>query len=232
MKRGIILFPLILFILSSCALFKLQYTTYSASYTIPLSKVERPKEASTRYGQPKIDTHPSEKYKYIFEDNMVRVLWLVDGINISFSIQNKTDQSIKIPWDEAAFVDEKSKSHRVIHSGVIYKDRAKPQAPSIIARKAFLEDFVYPSDYLYWKEGSGYSEGRWENKPLFVSLDYHGTYTKGNYPTFESFEQAAKSNVGKSIQVLLPLQIEDVINDYIFTFVVENVTCSQETKTR
>jgi hypothetical protein len=161
---------------------------------------------------------------------MVRVLWLVNSLNISFSIQNKTDHSIKIPWDEAAFIDAKGSSHRVMHSGVKYTDRANPQAPSIIARKASIEDIVFPADYVYWREGSRYSPGRWEEKPFFVSTDFHGTYTKGDYPSLESFEQAAKSNIGKSIQVLLPLQIEDVINDYIFTFVVENVTCSQKTE--
>jgi hypothetical protein len=31
-------------------------------------------------------------------------------------------------------------------------------------------------------------------------------------------------NVGKAYQVLLPLQIEDVINDYIFSFRVENIS--------
>ena len=235
MKPSIIVILIMLFGLSSCMppnySTKSTYTYYSADYSISLSKVERPEKATMRYGQQKIDTISSDKYRYIFEDDMVRVLWLVSGRNISFSIQNKTDHSIKIPWDEAAYIDSKGSSHRVMHSGVKYTDRQSPQAPSIIARKTSIEDIVFPKDYVYWKEGGRYSAGSWEEIPFFVSSDFHGTYVTGDYLTFTSFEQAAKSNIKKSVQVLLPLQIEDVINDYIFTFVVENVTATQKTET-
>ena len=60
-------------------------------------------------------------------------------------------------------------------------------------------------------------------------MDFHGSYLTGKYPSFTSFEQDAKSKIGKTIQVLLPLQIEDIINDYIFTFTVDDVSCSEKT---
>lgn len=238
MKQRLILFPLIImFILPSCVPKQYDfsppprttYTTYEASYSISLSKVERPEKSSKRYGQQKIETissTESNKYKYVFEDNMVKVFWIVTNRDISFSIQNKTDYSIKIPWDEAVFVDEKRSSHRVIHSGVKYSETANPQTSSIIARKTSIEDTVFPVDYIVWLEGSK----EWVNKPFFLTGDLHGPYSPGKYATYESFEEAAKSNIGKTIQVLLPLQIEDVINDYIFSFSVENATCKQETK--
>jgi len=206
------------------------YTYYSAIYKLSLSKVERPKKATSRYGQQKINiiSDSSNKYRYIFEDNLVKIFWAVSSRTIAFSIHNKTSHSIKIPWDEAAFIDEKGSSHRVMHSGVKYTDRAITQASSIIARKASIEDIVFPTDYVNWEEGSSYSAGRWKEKPFFMDIDFHGKISTGNYLTFSSFEQDAKSNIGKTIQVLLPLQIEDVINDYIFTFTVDDVLCSQK----
>lgn len=203
----------------------LKSTTYSASYNMSLFKVERPEKATQRYGAQKVDTlSGGSKYKFSFEDNLVKILWLAGSRNIAFSLENKTDHSIKIPWDEAAFVDERGRSHRVMHAGVKYNDREKPQAPSIVVRKGTLEDIVFPTDYVRWQEGSRYTSGRWDEDPLLLDFDYHGTYLKGTYPTFASFDSAVKSNIGKTYQVLLPLQIEDVINDYIFTFRVESVS--------
>ena len=178
-----------------------KYTVYSAHYSISLFKVERPEKATQRYRVQKIDTLTEKKYRYSFEDDLVKALWSVSGSNISFSIQNKTDHSIKIPWDEAAFIDESGSSHRVMHAGVKYTDRQQPQAPSIIARKASIEDLVFPTDYVEWKEGSRYTSGKWDEKPFFEDFDFHGDYTPGNYPTFESFDRVVKSNIGKSIQV-------------------------------
>ncbi|MDR3598513.1 hypothetical protein [Clostridium sp.] len=200
------------------------HTIYWANYSFSLSKVERPEKATQRYGLQKIDVLSSDKYSSYFEDDLVKVLWSVSVSNVSFSIQNKTDHSIKIPWDEASFIDANGSSHRVMHIGVKYVDRQQPQAPSIIARKASIEDLVFPTDYVTWEDG------QWEEQTFFPRADYHSDYSKGTYPTFDSFNFATKSNIGKSIQILLPLQIEEVVNDYIFTFKVDSVLTSQETK--
>ena len=226
--------PVLLLFLSSCIppinSTESTYYSFSADYKMSLIKVERPEKASSRYGQQKIDTlSGNDKYGFVFEDDMVRVLWNVNSHSIAFSIQNKTDHSIKLPWDESAFIDQNGSSHRVMHSGIKYTDRANPQAPSIIARKTSIEDIVFPTDYVSWEEGSDYSAGDWKESSFFPDHDFHGTYLAGTYPTFYDFESAAKSQIGKTYQVLLPLQIEDVINDYIFTFKVDSVTCSQRT---
>jgi hypothetical protein len=203
--------------------------TYKAEYQISLIKVERPEKASARYGLQKVDAVTADdKYKYSFEDDMVKILWFVGSRQIGFLIQNKTDYSVKIPWDEAAFVDESGRSHRVMHSGVKYTDRDKSQPPSVIVRKGSIEDIVFPTDYVSWESGSRYSAGSWDERPLFLNNDYHGEYSKGKYSSFNDFKKAVQNNIGKQIQVLLPLQIQDVVNDYIFTFNVDAVTASTD----
>lgn len=206
--------------------------TYSASYDLSLNKVERPEKATQRYGSQKVDTvSNNSKYRFVFEDDLVRIFWLADSRNIAFSLENKTDHSIKLLWDEAAFVDENGRSHRVMHSGVKYNDKEKSQAPSIVVRKGSLEDIVFPTDYVSWLDGGGYMAGSWIEKPFFPSSDYYsgyGKYSTGKYASFASFDSTVKSYVGKTYQVLLPLQIEDVINDYIFTFKVDDVTAKQD----
>ena len=205
-------------------------TTYTADYDISLSKVERPEDASERYGNQVIESLDAEKYQYYYEDDLVKVLWVVNSSNIAFSLKNKTDNSIRIPWDEGAFIDEDGSSHRIMHSGIKYTDRNQPQAPSIVARQASIEDIVVPSSYVEWSEGGQYSAGEWVTKPLLPDFDYHDNYSSGDQTSFEEFERTVKSKVDKSIQVLLPLQIEDVVNDYIFTFEVLSASASQKTE--
>ncbi len=205
-------------------------TTYKATYEFSLTKVERPVKATKRFGKQKVDILKSDsKYKYFFEDNLVKVLWVVTNTQILFRIENKTDYSIKIPWDEAAYVDKNGSSHRVMHSGVKYTNRDAPQPPSVIVRRGSLEDIVFPTDYVRWNSGSRYTSGSWVEDPLFLDYDFHSSYSKGNYSTFDDFNEAVTSNEGKQIQVLLPLQIQDVINDYIFTFTVISAKAEGET---
>jgi hypothetical protein len=113
-----------------------------------------------------------------------------------------------------------------MHSGVKYTDREQPQAPSIVVRKGTVEDIVFPTDHVQWKKNN------WDETPLFVDFDFHSNYGPGTYPTFNAFANAVRSNVGKTYQVLLPLQIEDVINDYIFSFRVDNVQAKQDSTSR
>lgn len=207
------------------------FTTYKADYQISLTKVERPEKAGNRYGPQKVDAVTTDqKYRFVFEDDMVRILWFVGSTRISFLLQNKTDYSVKIPWDEAAYVDEAGRSHRVMHSGVKYTDRDRPQPPSVIVRKGSIEDIVYPTDYVSWSSGTRYSAGSWDEKPLFLAMDFHGQYLKGQYSSLQEFENAVNRNIGKQIQVLLPLQIQDVIHDYIFTFTVDKASVSQDVR--
>lgn len=141
---------------------------------------------------------------------------------MAFSLENKTEQSIKIPWDEAAFIDESGRSHRVMHAGVKFDDREKPQAPSVVVPRGLLKDIVAPTDYVHWREGTKQTAGRWEEKCLLPDFVFHGSSLKGEYATFADFENAATSKVGKTIQVLLPLEIEEVVNGYVFTFQIDS----------
>jgi hypothetical protein len=207
-------------------------TGYMAVYSFSLQEVERPEKADQRYGSKTIDIlNNDKKYKFYFEDEMMRISWDVNVMSISFSLQNKTEHSIKIPWDEAAYVDENGRSHRVLHGGVKYSDRGQPMPPSVITRMSIFEDTVFPADYIDWNKGSGYSAGNWSKKSLFSpTLDIICKLSKGVYWSFEDFDKAAKSNIGKTFQVLIPVQIENTVNEYIFIFKIEDVSTRKEMK--
>lgn len=197
---------------------------YRAKYTFSLFKVERPEKSSQRYGSQKIDTLSEKTYKFYFEDDLVRTLWSVSNRSIAFSIKNKTEHSIKILWDDAAFIDQTGSSHRVVHSGIKINQRQQQQAPSIIARQSSIEDNLFSTDHV--TETTLTNTG-WIEVPFFVEY-YYSTNPEKTFATFEDFDRFVKSNVGKTIQALLPLQVEEVINDYIFSFKVVNVTTTTE----
>lgn len=186
------------------------YMHFKAEYDISLIEVERPAKAKQRYGDQKIEKSQEEGIsKYYFEDDMVRILWLPSADKIEFILNNKTDHSIKIAWDEASFVDAMGRGHRIMHSGVKYNDRNNPQPPTVVVRHGSINDIVFPTDYVSW------SSTEWNKLPLLSNSQRGG-------------RDELKANIGKTLQVLLPLQIEDVVNDYIFTFKVNGAEVTQE----
>jgi hypothetical protein len=196
-----------------------EQVVHNLQYDIVLEEVQRPSEATELYGEQTLSTTQEEGYEYKMEDGMIKILWLPSPAVLEFLLENKTDSSIKIIWNDAAYVCEKGDSHRVIHSGVKYSQRNRHQLHSDIGQKSTLKDYIYPADYMSytddnWVERPWWS-GRWEGRPLLPNSQ------KGGDP--QEFLDSAKSYIGKTIQVLLPIRIEDVTYDYTFTFKVKDV---------
>jgi hypothetical protein len=124
---------------------------------------------------------------------------------------------------DAKFVDENGLSHSVIHSGISYNERFNAGPPTVLARKSVKEDFIHPADYVQLQEAqSGKSDQRpakWERKPLLPNQ------SKGSAGELKA---KAESFVGKTLQVRLPLQIEGIQMDYIFTFKINKVNIAEE----
>jgi len=190
---------LISLLLSSC---------YYGSYTIKLQQVERPENAKERWGNSKIVNFEEEgETKYSYEDDMIYIVWLPLSTQFSFTMKNKTNHSIKIIWDEAVYVDQNGSSGRVMHSGVKYIDRSNPQPPTIVVKNANISDMIVPVDNIYYSDG-------WNTIPLFPN--------QAN--SEEELQSKANKYIGKEVKILLPLKIEDTVNEYIFTFKIEDFT--------
>jgi hypothetical protein len=188
-------------------------TMDTVKYDIGLSAVERPENAKAGYGEQKIVTLQEEDAtKYSFEDDLIRIVWTATPEQLVFDLTNKTNHSIKIIWDKAVYIDENGNSERVMHSGVTYANRNNPQPPTTVARLATISDLVFPTENVDWVGGP---YGGWRIKPLFPTSSVSGTS--------EDLLAKAKKYVGKSVQVLLPLEIEETVNEYIFVFKVNQV---------
>jgi len=183
---------------------------YEGFYKIGLQKVERPEDAKERYGESKIVNFEEEgKTKYSYEDDMIKIVWLPLSTQFRFTLKNKTEHSIKIIWDEAVYVNQNGSSGRVMHTGVKYIDRNNTQPPTVIVKNANIDDIIVPTDNVYYISGKW---GGWRTKPMFVN----------KASTQEELNTLTQQNIGKEVRILLPLKIQETINEYIFTFKVED----------
>jgi len=195
--------------------------THLAKYDIGLKKVERPEDAKEQYGKSKIiQFQEGGKTKYSFEDGLIKIIWLPTAFQFNFLLTNKTSHSIKIYWDEAVYVDESGISKRVIHSGVKLADRNTPPPPTVVAPGSTVSDMVFPADNVHYIRGQ---YGGWHEEPLFPNKA-KGSITHPNAIGVvgkEELLQKAEGLVGKHVQVVLPIKIEDTVNEYIFSFSID-----------
>lgn len=147
-------------------------------------------------------TKPKVSKELIYEDHFLKIVFSIRKDKIGFILQNKTENPIKIDWNQVSYVDVLGKSHKVMHSGVKYIDRANPQSPTVVPPTAKLEDIVFPIDYVYYISGK---YGGWREIPLFPEAP------------------KAKLFKGRSFSIFMPLEISGVNKNYLFSFKIEDV---------
>lgn len=137
-----------------------------------------------------------------FNDKALEISFVPGREGISFILRNKTQNPIKIDWNQVAYVDISGVSHKVIHAGVRYIERDKPQPASVVPPGAKLEDTIVPTDYISYVSGQ---YGGWTKEPLFPE------------------GPAAKVYEKKTVQIFMPVEVNGTIKNYLFTFQIEKV---------
>ena len=199
--------------LSSC---KTYYKTvaahhYDVDYTIELDKVEAPANASVQFGETNIITRQDIQHdsilvdSYIYEDDYIQIEWYVKRPVFHFSLRNKSDYTIKLNWDDMTFVDVDGKISKVMHQGVKYNERENSQVATNIPKGAMLEDLILPTQNVE------FLNSQWEEKPLLVS----------SFNSEDAMNAAASIYQGKSMKILMPIEIQNTRNDYTFEFKIE-----------
>jgi hypothetical protein len=160
-----------------------------------LIRVERPAIESERYGETQI-IEKEGITRYLYEDEFIEILIFGDSKQFNFSLKNVSTNTLKIIWNEAAFVNHKGITCKIMHQGIKFSQRESDQPPTSIIRGASIEDVAVPtcnvrySEILKeWVTDSMYPEGQ-------LLKDYE-------------------------LRLMLPIQIKDVINEYIFIFRID-----------
>jgi len=198
--KNILIFTFLLLIITACS-------TNNGFLKVSLKEVEVPENIKNRFGQSKIINFVKEDtLNYSFENDMIKVNWIPLQKQILFSLKNKTKHSLKIIWDQAVFVDINGLSHRLIHSSINFNNRNNPQPPTVVVKNSRVNEAIIPVNNVrfvnsYWVKSNLIKVNRKSNSEKILD----------NY-------------IGKTIKILLPLEIQDTINEYIFTFEIYDFT--------
>jgi hypothetical protein len=134
--------------------------------------------------------------KYFYEDNVLSILIYGGEKQFEFSLTNKTKNSIKVVWNEASIVDENNLVSKVVHKGVKYMDANNTQPPTTIPSGASISELVAPTNRIKYSDG-------WYQQSIIASNRSNDINV-----------------VGKTIKVLLPIEIAGVVNEYVFCFTI------------
>ncbi len=175
--------------------------SYHTYYVPVLNKVERTNDPEYRYsGISEVDPTSIENFDSDiigvfsgFEDDNVELI--IGGVSPKyyFLVKNKTSNTLKIVWDDAVFVDIDGTVSKVMHNGVKYSEKENSQPSTSIIKNSSLSDEIIPTH--------------------FVRLRDEKWVAEDNYP-----EEGLSNDM---VRIMLPIQIKDVVNEYIFEFSLE-----------
>lgn len=137
-----------------------------------------------------------------FENDSLRIEFTPSKEGVGFRLKNKTDESVQILWDRVSYVDVEGSSHSVIKGGTQYSERNKSIKPTSIAPNSFVEDIIFPSDYIKYNS-------------------YSGEYTKKKvFPDGQKSERYE----GEEFSVYMPISFGGKRESLNFTFKIKNVS--------
>lgn len=167
----------------------------AGQYISTLSKVEKPSNPTVKYGNT-TTIKDNDITKYSYNDNFINIIIFGNSKNFSFVLKNVSQSTLKLIWDDAVFVDINGSTSKVIHSGIKYSQREAPQTPSTIIKGASLDDIACPTSNIhysdYWKE--------WRVESMYPNDISQRTF---------------------KVRLMLPIQIKDVTNEYVFEFEIK-----------
>jgi hypothetical protein len=181
---------------------------YSGRYVYSLTDVQH---ESRENGGAETEILKDEARNFYENEDFI-ISWKVLSDRFSFALVNKRAYSLKILWDEAAYVDSEGRTHRVMHGGVTFDDRNRAQVPSIVARESSFEDVMIPADNVTWVSMGKYSS--WNVSDLFEIAP------ASSYAQLTAF---MRPNLGKTVKVLLPVESRGQKTEYTYCFVVSGL---------
>lgn len=188
-------------ILSSFICFGQKKEKRNGVYSAYLSSVEVSKNAT-------LGTVDSVQSAY--NDSLISIHWNYAVTQIGFELKNKSDLTLKVIWDDAAFVSMTNETGKIFHKGIKYIDRENSQPPTSIYKGTTLSDLIAPTSYVSYTSGQ---YGGWSSRPLIPS--------KG--VAFSTKVEYDETLIGQKMRVILPIKEDDQTIEYTFIFTTEFV---------
>lgn len=170
----------------------------SGKYISVLSKVEKPSNPAIRYGKTTVVEDEEKISKYSYVDNVIDIIIFGSNTQFDFILKNVSENSIKVVWNEAVFANYDGSTSKIMHAGTRYSQREADQPATTIIKGAKIEDLATPN----------------------CNVRYSDVLKKWVTDTMYPSEPAKTPG---QLRLMLPIQIKDVINEYIFVFDVKYV---------
>lgn len=167
----------------------------SGKYISTLVKVEKPADAKIRYGNTKtVELDGITKYNYV--DDYIDILIFGTSQEFKFLLKNISQNSLKVVWNEAVFVDFNGSTSKVMHVGTKYSQKNDDQPSSVVIKDATIDDIAVPT----------------------VNIRYSDVLKKW---VTDSMYPSKQAETPGELKLMLPIQVKDVINEYVFVFKVD-----------
>lgn len=145
-----------------------------------------------------------------YSDEYITILPYSEYPRIELVLINNHTSSMRVLWDEAAYIDVRGTAHRVIHNNTKFINKEKAQVASVIPAGAKIEDVVAPIECIEL------IDGEWTIIPL----------KPDGYTSLKDAEaelSTYQDNPGLSkCTLLLPVEIGDKRIEYTLNFTGED----------
>jgi hypothetical protein len=170
-----------------------------------LQEVSRPAEAEERYGEIEISDADTT---YYFEDEFIKTDWVPLGELFLLGLENKTEHSISIVWDQSVLVTPDGNSKSLLHGDVRRIDAQRSIPPTVVASGSKTDLFIGTMDGF---EGEG-------DMPRSILVG------GGNAEMLKRFQDSTSDLIGKNVRAILALEVRGTVLEYNFTFNIDDVT--------
>lgn len=195
-----------------------------ANYEYSLDNVDNPeKREFIKTKAFLVDSEEEKETPFIFEDSFIKIHWIPTIQEFDFKLYNKTNDTIKVLWDSGVFITPDGANYRIVNKNKKLNEEEGATVPTPIMKKAFIEDLIYPVGFVTYQRSFSidgfYIPARWLIPPLLPS------YLREDYDSEQEKRKLELQNkfLKKSIKILLPIEINSKVKEYIFDFRIENI---------
>lgn len=217
MKKFILFSLVILLGLTSCEI-------YRFNYDIVLDNVERIDKGFN-------DKCPKVSANKHYEDKNIKATLTIDSLTkgINVMIANNTQHPIKVNYNGITFSDINNKINRMMSKDLSYDEKNSYHQSIIILKDSHIHDEFTPvnnfiginkiTTNIYGYKTTTISKIFTNILPIDLDIRSQSLEKRREI----ALDNNRKNYVGSKIKMYIPIEIDGITNEYLFTFKVKNV---------
>ncbi|AIL12450.1 hypothetical protein IM40_01195 [Candidatus Paracaedimonas acanthamoebae] len=168
----------------------------------------------------------------LFSNRDLSIVATLGTSGITIILKNKSNEKMKILWDETLIVDHKGRTHRTVHHGVRYGAHYELQPPTIILPYQFHADTILSADTIHYNPGSyspgyiyGNGMGGYTYNPGYSTPGYWqgGEILRDSVSSTDQLTEIKKETLTKDVHLHLTLEHRNKKQEYQLTFKIKDV---------